>query len=117
MPRASSTSDRRSMPMNGCTSESRGLVPGPQAVPDRPHCLAGRIALVTGASRGIGAATAEALAGAGARVVLVARDDRTLESLAASIRETGGGPPPPPPPPTPPPPAPPPPPPPSPPTP
>src|SRR5258708_3936597 len=78
------------MPLNRCTSESRGLVPGPQAVPDRPHCLAGRIALVTGASRGIGAATAEALAGAGARVVLVARDDRTLESLAASIRESGG---------------------------
>ncbi len=45
---------------------------------------------MTGASRGIGAATAEALAGAGARVVLVARDDRTLESLAASIRESGG---------------------------
>jgi NAD(P)-dependent dehydrogenase (short-subunit alcohol dehydrogenase family) len=35
--------------------------------------LAGRLALVTGASRGIGAATAEALAGAGCRVVRVAR--------------------------------------------
>src|SRR5258708_34812012 len=90
MPRASSTSDRRSMPMNGCTSESRGRVAGPQAVPDRPHCLAGRIALVTGASRGIGAATAEALAGAGARAVLAGRDERRLESLAASIRESGG---------------------------
>jgi NAD(P)-dependent dehydrogenase (short-subunit alcohol dehydrogenase family) len=59
-------------------------------VPDRGHFLAGRIALVTGASRGIGAATAEALAAAGARVVLAARDERALESVAASIRETGG---------------------------
>jgi NAD(P)-dependent dehydrogenase (short-subunit alcohol dehydrogenase family) len=76
--------------MNGFTSESPRLAPGPQAVPDRPHHLAGRIALVTGASRGIGAATAEALAAAGARVVLVARDDRALEAVAASIRESGG---------------------------
>lgn len=41
--------------------------------------LAGRVALVTGASRGIGAATADALRGAGARVVRVAR---TLAPLA-----------------------------------
>jgi len=59
-------------------------------VPEEAHWLDGRLALVTGASRGIGAATAEALAGAGARVVLAARDGETLESVARAIREAGG---------------------------
>jgi NAD(P)-dependent dehydrogenase (short-subunit alcohol dehydrogenase family) len=67
------------------------LVSGPQPVADGPsHWLASRLAVVTGASRGIGAATAEALAGAGARVVLAARDGEALESVAARIREAGG---------------------------
>jgi NAD(P)-dependent dehydrogenase (short-subunit alcohol dehydrogenase family) len=59
-------------------------------VADARHWLARRLALVTGASRGIGAATAEALAAAGARVVLAARDGRALESVATRIREAGG---------------------------
>jgi NAD(P)-dependent dehydrogenase (short-subunit alcohol dehydrogenase family) len=59
-------------------------------VADARHWLAGRLAVVTGASRGIGAATAEALAAAGARVVLAARDGQALESVAARIREAGG---------------------------
>jgi NAD(P)-dependent dehydrogenase (short-subunit alcohol dehydrogenase family) len=59
-------------------------------VPERPHWLAERLALVTGASRGIGAATAEALAGAGARVVLAARNGEALEAVAQGIRDTGG---------------------------
>jgi NAD(P)-dependent dehydrogenase (short-subunit alcohol dehydrogenase family) len=52
--------------------------------------LAGRVALVTGASRGIGAATAVALAAAGAHVVLAARDPAALDRVAGRIRETGG---------------------------
>jgi len=59
-------------------------------VSDRGHWLAGRVAIVTGASRGIGAATAEALAGAGAHVVLAARDSQALASVASGIKAAGG---------------------------
>jgi NAD(P)-dependent dehydrogenase (short-subunit alcohol dehydrogenase family) len=52
--------------------------------------LAGRVALVTGASRGIGAATAVAMAAAGAHVVLAARDGAALDRVADRIREAGG---------------------------
>jgi NADP-dependent 3-hydroxy acid dehydrogenase YdfG len=47
--------------------------------------LDGRIALVTGASRGIGLACARALAGAGARVVMTARGREALEAAAADL--------------------------------
>jgi NAD(P)-dependent dehydrogenase (short-subunit alcohol dehydrogenase family) len=59
-------------------------------VAESGHWLDGRLALVTGASRGIGAATAEALAAAGARVVLAARDRDALEAVASRIEDTGG---------------------------
>src|SRR3954447_5569866 len=52
--------------------------------------LAGRIALVTGASRGIGAATAEALARAGAHVVITARTAADLEAVEERIHGAGG---------------------------
>jgi NAD(P)-dependent dehydrogenase (short-subunit alcohol dehydrogenase family) len=52
--------------------------------------LANRIALVTGASRGIGFATAKALAKAGAHIVAVARTQGGLEELDDEIREDGG---------------------------
>jgi NAD(P)-dependent dehydrogenase (short-subunit alcohol dehydrogenase family) len=49
--------------------------------------LAGRHAIVTGAARGIGAAIAQALAAAGARVSLLGRDIQTLKAAAAQIVE------------------------------
>lgn len=52
--------------------------------------LAGRLALVTGASRGIGAATAEALAAAGAHVILTARTASALEEVEERIHASGG---------------------------
>ena len=52
--------------------------------------LEGRTALVTGASRGIGAATAVALAEAGAHVILVARKVKELEAVEDRIHEIGG---------------------------
>jgi NAD(P)-dependent dehydrogenase (short-subunit alcohol dehydrogenase family) len=52
--------------------------------------LSGKLALVTGASRGIGAATAEALAKAGAHVVLVARTTDALEQVEERIHDSGG---------------------------
>ena len=50
----------------------------------------GQVALVTGASRGIGAATAEALAAEGAHVVLTGRDAKALEALEDRIHQAGG---------------------------
>ena len=52
--------------------------------------LAGRTALVVGASRGIGAGIATRFAAEGATVVLAARDPANLESVAETIRATGG---------------------------
>jgi NAD(P)-dependent dehydrogenase (short-subunit alcohol dehydrogenase family) len=52
--------------------------------------LAGKLAIVTGASRGIGAATAEALARAGAHVILVARTAKALEEVEERIHKAGG---------------------------
>jgi NAD(P)-dependent dehydrogenase (short-subunit alcohol dehydrogenase family) len=52
--------------------------------------LAGKLAVVTGASRGIGSATAEALGAAGAHVILVARTGSALEEVEESIHAAGG---------------------------
>jgi putrescine aminotransferase len=52
--------------------------------------LKGLTCLVTGASRGIGAAVAERYAREGARVVLAARDQKALDAVAARIRKAGG---------------------------
>jgi NAD(P)-dependent dehydrogenase (short-subunit alcohol dehydrogenase family) len=53
--------------------------------------MQGRVALVAGASRGIGAATAEAFAAAGASVLLAARDLPALEQVAGRITGRGAG--------------------------
>ena len=52
--------------------------------------LSGRIAVVTGASKGIGKAIAISLASEGAKVILVSRDRSQLEEAAAEITGTGG---------------------------
>jgi len=52
--------------------------------------LTGKVAIVTGASRGIGAAIAVALAGAGAQVVVSSRKQENVEAVAAQIRAAGG---------------------------
>ncbi|PTL85694.1 SDR family NAD(P)-dependent oxidoreductase [Vitiosangium sp. GDMCC 1.1324] len=62
----------------------------PARIPAQQGLLSGKVALVLGGSRGIGAASARALARAGARVVVAARDERGLGEVAESIRASGG---------------------------
>src|SRR5712692_6553321 len=90
MPRVISTWNEAWTLTSGSTGEWLLLVPGRQAMGDPMHWLAGRLAVVTGASRGIGAAAAEAIAAAGAHVVLAARDEKALAAVARRIRDAGG---------------------------
>lgn len=55
-----------------------------------PFDLSGKIALVTGSSRGIGEAVARMLAAQGAHVIISSRKAESCEAVAASIREAGG---------------------------
>jgi NAD(P)-dependent dehydrogenase (short-subunit alcohol dehydrogenase family) len=62
----------------------------PQPATAAEPLLAGRVAIVTGASRGIGAAIARALSQAGSAVVLAARDGGAAVGVARDIRQAGG---------------------------
>ncbi len=61
-----------------------------QTTPSNPNDLTGQVAVVTGASRGIGAAIAGALSASGARVVLASRKQEGVEAVAGEIRQRGG---------------------------
>ena len=50
----------------------------------------GKVAVITGASRGIGEGIAIGLADAGATVIITARDEQRLKGVAETIRERGG---------------------------
>ena len=56
----------------------------------QPFDLSGKVALITGASRGIGEAIAVAYSQAGAKVVLTSRKQQGLDEVAQRIRESGG---------------------------
>ena len=60
----------------------------PRPIPTYPD-LEGKVALVTGGSRGIGAATCRMLAANGVRVAVSARSQEGVDALAAELRETG----------------------------
>jgi NAD(P)-dependent dehydrogenase (short-subunit alcohol dehydrogenase family) len=61
-------------------------------MPEHAGQLEGRVGIVTGASRGIGATTAKALAAEGAAVALAARDESALAEVAGDIERAGGRP-------------------------
>jgi 3-oxoacyl-[acyl-carrier protein] reductase len=70
-------------------SAPRAVVLGHDKQPRYPD-LAGKVAVVTGGSRGIGKQTAHALAANGAQVALIARSQPALTAVAAEIRQAGG---------------------------
>lgn len=67
-----------------------GMRPRPPRARAVRRAVAGRLVVITGASRGIGAETARRLARAGARVVLIARSADDLNAVAQHIRRAGG---------------------------
>lgn len=68
------------------TDPASSSVPGPSELFD----LSGKVAVITGASRGIGEAIARCYAQAGAKVALLSRSQESLDAVAAKIRDKGG---------------------------
>ena len=66
------------------------LMTQPHATPESPHPATARVALITGASRGLGAALAEGLAAQGWHVIAIARTTGALEELDDRISAAGG---------------------------
>ena len=60
-----------------------------QQIPTAGKALAGKVALITGASRGIGLAIAERFVEEGAQVILVSRKQDQLDDVAAQLRARG----------------------------
>src|SRR5690349_15124674 len=79
-----STRSARRARSSPSSTRRRSSGAGPTPVPG-PFSLEGRVALLTGASRGLGHAMAKAMAEAGATVVLYARDEAALGKAAAAI--------------------------------
>src|SRR6185436_6881042 len=77
---------RTRTPSSACSTAGR---PSPALPPEMDLGLAGKRALVTGSSAGIGRAIAAALAAEGARVTLCARRPEPLETAAAELRAQG----------------------------
>lgn len=67
----------------------RAVTDQPPSAPRGPFDLSGKLALVTGSTRGLGRAMAEALAGAGAHLLINSRSAAEAQDAAAQIRETG----------------------------
>ena len=65
-------------------------IPKPQHAPSLEGLLQDKVAIVTGASRGIGAASARVFSQAGASVVLAAKSEREIDQLAREIEAQGG---------------------------
>ena len=76
--------------MRGALAEGRSPVHASRRDRDRGLGIVGKIAVITGAGRGIGRATAILFARWGARVVAVAIDPDLLEALAEAIQGIGG---------------------------
>jgi short-subunit dehydrogenase len=83
--------DRHSVARTARALSRRIPVAGDVLAPSLPDAVRGRTVMITGASSGIGRATALKIGAAGGTVLLVARTRETLEEVAAEIAALGGG--------------------------
>ena len=76
--------------MTGEGTANNSTKEGARAVKSTPFDLTGKVAVITGSSRGIGRSSAELLAKLGAKVVISSRKAEACEEVAAGIRKAGG---------------------------